>query len=314
MDVTEKWGDDVDSAVALALADLKCTIDQVDVEVLEQPSRGFFGLGSRLALVRVSRKKEETEAAPETVSDEQEESAAAEKSPAEEMDASSSAENDLSAAPEEEPAQKQSADESRPEKHKAEHAKEHHIERRESSNGRHSDVRRRKAPAAAHEELPELNLQDDVKDLPLVEEHPALDFLKDVTSKMGLDLKMTAYADETHVHIDISGEDSRTIIGKRGQTLDAIQYLTSLVVNKEHKDYVKVVIDAEHYRSRREKTLEQLAERLARKAVHTGRSIRLEPMNPYERKVIHATLQHDPKVTTRSEGQDPFRRVVIELK
>ena len=131
---------------------------------------------------------------------------------------------------------------------------------------------------------------------------------------MGLDLKMTARADETHVHIDISGDDSRTIIGKRGQTLDAIQYLTSLVVNKGHKDYVKVVIDAEHYRSRREKTLEQLAERLARKAVHTGRSIRLEPMNPYERKVIHATLQHDPKVTTRSEGQDPFRRVVIELK
>lgn len=311
MDVTEKWGDDVDSAIALALADLKCTIDQVDVEVLEQPSRGFFGLGSRLALVRVSKKKEapETESAAET--------APAEEKPLQEAEAVHSAEEHPVEKTEEDAPQKQQTESpaaSAPARKKSDHAKDHRRERRDSSAGKRADSHRKKSSAHEQEDLPELNLLDDVKDLPIVEEHPALDFLKDVTSKMGLDLNMTAHADETHVHIDISGEDSRTIIGKRGQTLDAIQYLTSLVVNKEHKDYVKVVIDAEHYRSRREKTLEQLAERLARKAVHTGRSIRLEPMNPYERKVIHATLQHDPKVTTRSEGQDPFRRVVIELK
>ncbi|MCH4006618.1 MAG: Jag N-terminal domain-containing protein [Eubacterium sp.] len=312
MDVTEKWGDDVDSAVALALADLKCTIDQVDVEVLEQPSRGFFGLGSKLALVRVTKKSE-----PAAQKEEEPESAPAESEAVREQPqkAEPQAEAEASSVEPEKKHAETEAGSGKPHQQKASgHAKEHHNEHRESSQKRRPDARRRKPAAPAHEELPELNLQDDVKDLPIVEEHPALDFLKDVTSKMGLDLKMTARADETHVHIDISGEDSRTIIGKRGQTLDAIQYLTSLVVNKEHKDYVKVVIDAEHYRSRREKTLEQLAERLARKAVHTGRSIRLEPMNPYERKVIHATLQHDPKVTTRSEGQDPFRRVVIELK
>ncbi|MGI6190808.1 MAG: RNA-binding cell elongation regulator Jag/EloR [Eubacterium sp.] len=310
MDVTEKWGDDVDSAVALALADLKCTIDQVDVEVLEQPSRGFFGLGSKLALVRVTKKS-----AQEAAKEEKPETASAESEAVREQPQKAEPQAEPSSAEPEKKREETEAGSSKPHQQKTSgHAKEHHKEHRDSSQKRRPDARRREPAAPVHGELPELNLQDDVKDLPIVEEHPALDFLKDVTSKMGLDLKMTARADETHVHIDISGDDSRTIIGKRGQTLDAIQYLTSLVVNKGHKDYVKVVIDAEHYRSRREKTLEQLAERLARKAVHTGRSIRLEPMNPYERKVIHATLQHDPKVTTRSEGQDPFRRVVIELK
>ena len=116
------------------------------------------------------------------------------------------------------------------------------------------------------------------------------------------------------LYIDIQGKDSGTVIGKRGQTLDAIQYLTSLVVNKEQSGYTRVVIDAENYRAKREKTLELLAIRLAKKVGKTKRSIKLEPMNPYERKVIHATLQNHPYVTTRSEGQDPYRRVIIELK
>ena len=113
---------------------------------------------------------------------------------------------------------------------------------------------------------------------------------------------------------DLERQIAFYIIGRRGQTLDAIQYLTSLVVNKEHENYVKVVLDAEDYRSRREKTLEQLADKMAKKAVKSHRSLKLDPMNPYERKVIHATLQQNPRVTTRSEGQDPYRRVVIEPK
>ncbi|MBQ4504896.1 MAG: KH domain-containing protein, partial [Firmicutes bacterium] len=99
---------------------------------------------------------------------------------------------------------------------------------------------------------------------------------------------------------------------KRGQTLDAIQYLCSLVANKNSENYVRVVIDAENYRAKRERTLEQLANRLADKVRKTGRSVRLEPMNPYERKVIHATLQNRNGVTTRSEGEEPYRRVIIE--
>ena len=131
---------------------------------------------------------------------------------------------------------------------------------------------------------------------------------------MGLEVDIAAKEGKKSLYIDINGKDSGTIIGKRGQTLDAIQYLTSLVVNKENEDYTRVVVDAENYRAKREKTLEQLAIRLAGKVARTKRSVRLEPMNPYERKVIHATLQNHPQVMTRSEGQDPYRRVIIELK
>ena len=147
-----------------------------------------------------------------------------------------------------------------------------------------------------------------------MENHIALEFLKEVTEQMGLTVEVSAKANDDSVLLNIQGKDSGTIIGKRGQTLDAIQYLTSLVVNKDQDNYVRVVVDAENYRSKREKTLEKLANRLADKVVKTKRSVRLEPMNPYERKVIHATLQSNPRVTTRSEGQDPYRRVIIELK
>ena len=156
-------------------------------------------------------------------------------------------------------------------------------------------------------EIPEENLT-------VCENHIALDFLREVTDEMGLSLDITAKEGEETLYINIQGKDSGTIIGKRGQTLDAIQYLTSLVVNKDREKYMRVVIDAENYRAKREKTLEALAQRLASKVVKTRRSVKLEPMNPYERKVIHSTLQSNPKVVTRSEGQDPYRRVIIELK
>ena len=146
-----------------------------------------------------------------------------------------------------------------------------------------------------------------------MEEHSALEFLRETTEKMGLTLDITAKTGDNSVYVNMKGKDSGTVIGKRGQTLDAIQYLTSLVVNKENEKYIRVVVDAENYRSKREKTLEQLANRLAEKVVRTKKSVRLEPMNPYERKVIHATLQGNPNVTTKSEGEEPYRRVIIEL-
>ena len=145
-----------------------------------------------------------------------------------------------------------------------------------------------------------------------VEASPVLDFLNEVTGRMGLELTVTATANEECLYFDISGKDSGTIIGKRGQTLDSIQYLASLVANKEEEKYKRVVVDAENYREKRERTLEQLADRLADKVQKTGKSVRLEPMNPYERKVIHATLQRNSAVTTRSEGEEPYRRVIIE--
>ena len=142
----------------------------------------------------------------------------------------------------------------------------------------------------------------------------ALAFVEDITAKMGLELKIDSSEQDGIIYIDIEGKDSGTVIGKRGQTLDSLQYLTNLAVNKNTDKYVKVVINAENYREKRESTLEQLAIRLAGKVSKTKRAVRLEPMNPYERKVIHTTLQDDVRVNTRSEGDEPYRRVVIEVR
>lgn len=153
------------------------------------------------------------------------------------------------------------------------------------------------------------------KNLTPIEETPALDFLKDVIDKMGIEVELSACSDNGgNVYIDINGKDSARVIGKRGQTLDALQYLTRVVVNRDEEEYTKIVVDAGEYRAKREKTLTLLAKRLADKAIRTKRPVKLEPMSPYERKVIHSTLQDNKRVNTRSEGEEPYRRVIIETK
>jgi spoIIIJ-associated protein len=147
-------------------------------------------------------------------------------------------------------------------------------------------------------------------------EKTANDFLKDVLDKMGIANEITTKYDsnENCLNIEISGEDMGVLIGKRGQTLDSLQYLVSLVVNKGTKEYIRVKVDTENYRERRNKTLENLAKNMAFKVKRTRRSVTLEPMNPYERRVIHSALQNDSYVTTHSEGEEPYRKVVITLK
>ena len=253
MKYSEKWGDSIDSAVKLALADLGLSEDQVTITVLEEPSKGFFGLGSKLAKVRVEEK------APE---------------------------KPVKAA---EP--KKEIKEAKAEKPKKE-----------------------KKVKESKETVEVSALSERPEGLVEAPNHPADVFLKDLIKEMKLDVNIKTFTGEKLVYIDVDGPDSGTIIGKRGVTLDAIQYLTSLVVNKDDNDYTRVVINAEGYREKREKTLEKLANRLADKAVKTGKSVRLEPMNPYERKVIHTALQLRPEVTTRSEGEEPYRKVVIEPK
>ena len=146
-------------------------------------------------------------------------------------------------------------------------------------------------------------------------EDRAIDFLSQVFDAMNLDVKIAAAfnEEECEMNIDLSGEDMGILIGKRGQTLD-LQYLVSLVVNKKSENYVRVKLDTENYRERRKETLETLAKNIAYKVKRTKRSVSLEPMNPYERRIIHAALQNDKYVTTRSEGEDPFRHVIISLK
>lgn len=273
MDYSEKWGRDVDEAVKLALEDLKVSIDEVDVTVLEEPSRGFFGIGSKLALVRVEKKKK-AEPEPEP--------------PAPAYEAP------VQAAVQEPVKEKEEA---RPKQNK------------EKKN-------RQKATKENKTKKPELSVlrEDPEEELTVLEDHKAITFLREVIKEMGLDCEVSGKMGKETIYLNIQGKDSGTIIGKRGQTLDSIQYLVSLVVNKDNNKYTRVVVDAENYRAKRERTLEALAFRLAGKVTRSKRPVKLEPMNPYERKVIHATLQNHPHVTTRSEGEDPYRRVIIELK
>ena len=119
---------------------------------------------------------------------------------------------------------------------------------------------------------------------------------------------------EDMMDVELSGDEMGILIGKRGQTLDSLQYLLSLVVNKESESYVKVKVDTENYRQRRRETLEGLAKNIAFKVKRTKRSVSLEPMNPFERRVIHSALQNDRYVTTKSEGEEPYRHVVVSLK
>ncbi len=120
--------------------------------------------------------------------------------------------------------------------------------------------------------------------------------------------------DERTMDIELSGDEMGVLIGKRGQTLDSLQYLVSLVVNKDTEDYIRVKVDTENYRQRRKETLENLAKNISFKVKRTKRAVSLEPMNPYERRIIHSALQNDKYVTTHSEGNDPYRHVVVTIK
>lgn len=144
----------------------------------------------------------------------------------------------------------------------------------------------------------------------------AKNFLTKLLKAMHVQAKIDIEFDETEgvVQIDLSGDDMGVLIGKRGQTLDSIQYLTNLVVNKQSDNYLKVKLDTENYRERRRETLENLAKNLAYKVKRTRKQVALEPMNPYERRIIHSALQHDKYVETHSEGEEPYRKVVITLK
>lgn len=139
-------------------------------------------------------------------------------------------------------------------------------------------------------------------------------FLKEMFIAMGLIVNIETNLKDKQLEVKISGDDMGIIIGKRGQTLDSIQYLVNLVVNKGTAPYISVTLDTENYRERRKETLESLAYNLARKVKHTGKNVVLEPMNPYERRIIHSALQNDRYVTTFSQGEEPYRNVVIALK
>lgn len=166
-------------------------------------------------------------------------------------------------------------------------------------------------------ETPIIEKEEPVKEVELVEvEEETIQvseqFLKDVLATMGMDVTVESKIDEEGaLEIDIAGENMGILIGKRGQTLDSLQYLTNRVANKAQEGYVRVKLDTENYRARRKATLENLAKNISYKVKRSRKSVSLEPMNPYERRIIHSALQGDKNVSTHSEGDEPYRRVVI---
>jgi len=285
---SEKWGVDVDTAVDLALKELKISREDAEIEVLEESSNGFLGIGSKLARVRVTAREAEPSSSKKVSFDD--------------LDA-------ILAGLPENSAQKL------PDEVRADYDK---FEAEEREDAKARERARNKEKSRKSKKKYSLSLEDtmlyEVKKLEPAKDHPLEAFLRDIATQMGIDLNFSVKANDELVFVEITGKDTGTIIGKRGSTLDAVQCLASYVVNKDSDKYIRVILDAENYRAKREKTLVNLANRLAGKVERSGRPTTLEPMNPYERKVIHCTLQNHPNVKTRSEGKDPYRKVIIESK
>ena len=272
----------VDEAVNEALIELQVTSDKIEYEVIEKGSAGFLGFGAKPAVIRARKKPESDEVekiekeilksvSPKAVNDDIQ----AEKAPAEK--------EERAASPKPVKEEKKPAV-SAPEK-------------REAVSGEKAPKSEKPRKAAD----PETVIRDAEK------------FLNDVFHAMGFtaEVKAEFRAEEKELAVLISGDDMGVLIGKRGQTLDSLQYLVSLVVNKSGQEYIRIKLDTENYRERRKETLETLARNIAYKVKRSRRPVSLEPMNPYERRSIHSALQNDQYVMTKSDGEDPYRHVTI---
>ena len=266
----------LDDAITDALVQLGVTSDQLDYEVIEKGSAGFLGIGVKQAVIKARKKVEEPEVKEEPVKEEKKDT-----EPVKDH-----------AGHTEKPAKEK--------KHKNKHKKE-------------------EKPAEVKEE-PVKEEKESRKEIQLgkVEDQTieaCEKFVADVMQAMGMeDVKVTSCVDEEGaLSINMEGPNMGILIGKRGQTLDSLQYLTNRVANKMQDGYVRVKLDTEDYRRRRKETLENLAKNIAGKVKRTRRTVVLEPMNPYERRIIHSALQFDPAVTTHSEGEEPYRKVVVTL-
>ena len=277
MNKIEITGKSLNDAVDAACAKLEVGINDIEWEVLEEGSKGFLGIGSKPYKISAWLKSEEEEEAKRA--------AAAKK-------AEKAVRKEVKPKPEIKPEPKEVsepvADEPVVEEAVAE------------------------TPVEDETQSERANLTDEDKAAII---KVAVDFLKEVLTAINMNIEFDAsFVDNKQIIVEMKGDDMGAIIGKRGQTLDSLQYLTNLVVNRGNYPYMNVTLDTEGYRARRKETLERLAFNLAKKAKHNRRNVSLEPMNPYERRIIHATLQNDRYVTTYSEGVEPYRYVVIALK
>ncbi|MBQ2956629.1 MAG: Jag N-terminal domain-containing protein [Clostridia bacterium] len=327
----EMTGKTVEDAVKAGLRELGCDSSDVTIDVLHMGSPGLFGMFGKLAKVRLTVKEEDPALdfdlsdislslkpgkAPKAKPERKAEEKKAEPKPAEPAKAEApKAEEPAKEAPkaEEEKAEKPAAP-VREEKPEAESKPVREKSERPARKPRKAEDKpektERPAPVKKDEEPFEPSDPEKLGEAGKL----AYDFLKNVTEKMGVTVGIRVVEAEDHLSVSMMGDTLGILIGRRGDTLDALQYLTSLQVNKHRDGYMRVSLDTENYRQKREEALTKLAMRMAARARKTGRKVTLEPMNPYERRVLHSALQNNAYVTTHSEGEEPYRRVVITLK
>lgn len=295
MDYIEVSAKTVDDAITKASIELGLSSDQLEYQVISQGSTGFLGIGSKPAVIQVRRKAEAEMPEEETAS---------------------------AKASDSEPVQKQNEAENEEHPADANPAKKETKKRREkkTSSGSRKD---RADQESDEEDMPEVHMHSGKQIVTERSEEElaamkasASAFLENVFKAMELpvSIEMEYETESGCLNINFEGEDMGILIGKRGQTLDSLQYLTSLVVNRDQKNYVRVKLDTEDYRKRRKDTLENLARNIAYKVKRNRRPVSLEAMNPYERRIIHSALQGNKYVETHSEGNEPYRHVVVTPK
>ena len=313
----EASGKTVKDAIRSGLAELGCDSDDVDIQVIEMGSPGLFGMFGKPAKVKLTVKAEDPaldiempvlslDAAggkkPKAEKRKAEKPAPKAEKPVEKVEKVETAED---AAPVEEAPKPEKKSRSR--------------RRRKGGGGENTGEAQPReeaeepsvvlAPVLEHEPFvptPEEEQSDEAK--------RAREFLAGLTQRMGVPVEIQLQQTDEQLRMQMAGEGMSLLIGRRGETLDALQYLTSLNINRGRDEYLRVNIDTENYRAKREEALRKLAVRMAGRAKKSGRRVTLEPMNPYERRILHSALQNDPDVTTHSEGEEPYRRVIITLK
>ena len=285
MEFREITAKTVDEAITKACLEFGISSDNLEIEVVREGTSGFFGIGSKPAIIRVRRKAEEEEfnILEELKKEEQKKEVKKDAPKPPKKENNKPAEKEVVKEAVKEPAVKEAPVKKEP-----------------------------KQEVKKEEKKPVVRTDEQIA----VMKKDAEKFLAGVFKAMELPVNIQIVYDKENDSLDINfdGEDMGILIGKRGQTLDSLQYLTSLVVNKEQENYVRVKLDTEDYRSRRKDTLENLARNIAFKVRKTRKAVVLEPMNPYERRIIHSALQGNKYVETYSEGNEPYRHVVVVYK
>ena len=325
MEFREITAKTVDEAITKACLEFGISSDNLEIEVVREGTSGFFGFGSKPAIIRVRRKAEEEEFnILEELKKEEQKKEAVRKEPKKEP------RKDIKKEPKKEPKKENKEPRKEAVKEPKKEVKKDAPKppKKENNKPAEKEVIKETVKEPAVKEAPVKKEQkqevkkEEKKPVVRTDEQVAAmkkdaeKFLAGVFKAMELPVDIQIVYDKENDSLDINfdGEDMGILIGKRGQTLDSLQYLTSLVVNKEQENYVRVKLDTENYRSRRKDTLENLARNIAFKVRKTRKAVVLEPMNPYERRIIHSALQGNKYVETYSEGNEPYRHVVVVYK